>query len=155
VLHTTIAMEDRAVTGAANAVSIIGVDTFAEQSSELQRLADERALDEVLAESFPASDPPSWTLGIARPRPRNGVELHSNQAERIADTAARAVASEFGLSPPSSGHRTFGKGLLSLAGATGIALLVPVAILLVGLPVVLVVRGVLEGIGWLFGVALP
>ena len=34
-----------------------------------QRLAAERALDSVLADSFPASDPPSWTLGITRPQP--------------------------------------------------------------------------------------
>jgi predicted signal transduction protein with EAL and GGDEF domain len=39
----------------------------------------------------------------------------------------------------------------SFAGATGIVLLVPVAILLVGLPVVLSVRGVVEVLGWLFG----
>jgi|SoiMethySBSTD1v2_1073268.scaffolds.fasta_scaffold00497_35 hypothetical protein len=34
-----------------------------------QRLAAERAIDDVLADSFPASDPPSWNAGIARPHP--------------------------------------------------------------------------------------
>ena len=29
------------------------------------RLATERALDAVLADSFPASDPPPWTLGVS------------------------------------------------------------------------------------------
>ena len=47
-----------------------------------QELAAERALDAVLADSFPASDPPSWTLGVSHlpsestedPTPRSSVE---------------------------------------------------------------------------------
>ena len=42
--------------------------------------------------------------------------------------------------------------LVSLAGAAGIALLVPFVILVIGTPVALTVRGLLEGIGWLFGI---
>jgi hypothetical protein len=38
---------------------------------------------------------------------------------------------------------------VSFAGAAGIALLVPLAILLVGLPIALAVRGVVEAISWL------
>jgi hypothetical protein len=45
--------------------------------------------------------------------------------------------------------RTFVQALASLAGAAGIALLVPFAILLIGLPVALVIRGIAEAIGWL------
>jgi fumarate reductase subunit D len=39
--------------------------------------------------------------------------------------------------------------LLTLTGATGLALLVPIAILLVGLPVALGVRGIVEAVAWL------
>ena len=38
---------------------------WAEAEAQQQRLAAERALDAVLADSFPASDPPSWTLGVS------------------------------------------------------------------------------------------
>ena len=46
-----------------------------EASSEArrQRLAAERALDAVLADSFPASDPPSWTLGVSRSTPETST----------------------------------------------------------------------------------
>jgi hypothetical protein len=46
--------------------------------------------------------------------------------------------------------RTFMQVLTSLAGAAGIVLLVPFAILLIGVPVALLVRGLVEAIGWLF-----
>jgi len=39
--------------------------TEVESRATQQRLAAERALDAVLADSFPASDPPSWTLGVS------------------------------------------------------------------------------------------
>ena len=50
--------------------------------------------------------------------------------------------------------RTFLKGLMSLAGATGIALLVPFVILLIGMPIALVVGGVVEAASWLTGLIL-
>ena len=153
MLHTS--NEYRTGAAAAIAPTIVGVNAFAEESNERRRrLAAERALDQVLADSFPASDPPSWNTGIVRPGPKAGVEPHAGRFTAIAYTAARAVASDvLDVSRPRSGDRTFLQALTSLAGAAGIALLVPFAILLVGLPVVLAVRGVLEVIGWIVGVA--
>ena len=38
-----------------------------ESSAQIShRLTEERAMDDTLADSFPASDPPSWTHVIAR-----------------------------------------------------------------------------------------
>jgi hypothetical protein len=58
------------------------------------------------------------------------------------------------VSRPTLGDRTFIDALSSLAGAAGIALLVPFVILLIGMPVALAVRGLPEAIGWLFGVVV-
>ena len=41
--------------------------------------------------------------------------------------------------------------LTSLAGASGIALLLPIAMLIVGIPIALAARGVVEAVGWLAG----
>ena len=38
-----------------------------------------QAIDDVLADTFPASDPPPWTSGIARPAPET--------ARRVVDTS--------------------------------------------------------------------
>jgi hypothetical protein len=100
------------------------------ESEPRDAVGSEGAVDEVLAESFPASDPPSWTPGIARPAPTSPADRESGR------------------------QRTVLQGLLSLGGATSLALLAPIAILLVALPVVLAIRALVEVIGWLLGVDL-
>ena len=121
-------------------------------STDQARYAAERALDQVLADSFPASDPPSWTLGVAQPA-SSGYMRSTESADETATAksdgeAARVKRDVIDVSLPRT-RRTFLQGLVSLAGAAGIALLVPFAILLIGRPIALVVRGIAEAIGWL------
>jgi hypothetical protein len=72
------------------------------------------------------------------------------QSER-ADASAGGTRAGVIVSRPEA-DRTFVDGLNSLAGAAGTPLLVPYVILLIGMPVALTVRGLLEVAGWLFGV---
>jgi hypothetical protein len=150
MLHTRTAIEYR--DGIAAVVPpIVGVDRIVDEAGDRQaRLAAERALDEVLADSFPASDPPSWNPGIIRPQPADGVATAAMPAQAVGESPP--MADVIDVSRPTRGERTFFQSLVSLFGAAGIALLFGIGILLVGLPIVLVVRGVVEAIGWLFGV---
>jgi hypothetical protein len=68
VFHTR-AIEYRTTREAVMLPTVVTVDRFAEEASERRRLAAEQALDQVLADSFPASDPPSWNPGIVRAGP--------------------------------------------------------------------------------------
>lgn len=148
MLHTRTAIEYRD-----GVPAIVTAGRIVDEAGDRQaRLAAEQALDEVLADSFPASDPPSWNPGIIRPRPadaftRDAVPCHDGgEVVHMADV--------IDMSRPAYGERTFLQALVSLFGAVGIALLFGVAILLVGLPIVLAARGALDAIGWLFGVNL-
>ena len=124
MLYTRTAIERRG--GGSLLPSIVGSDVRPVSSDErAARYAAERELDQILADSFPASDPPSWTLGVSRPAAVRRVSL------------------------PRDTGRPFLRALASLAGGAGIALLVPVVILLVGVSVALAARGIAEAIGWL------
>ena len=65
--RTTIDHRDGTLAAIVPAVGIDGrVNDFRDPPN---RLAAEPTIDDVLADSFPASDPPSWNPGIARPTP--------------------------------------------------------------------------------------
>jgi hypothetical protein len=53
-----------AMTGVWPSTSVESVPPAREVASDPDTTREEWQLDEVLADSFPASDPPPWTLGV-------------------------------------------------------------------------------------------
>jgi hypothetical protein len=156
VFYTRTDIEYRAGTGVAILPAFAAIDKVADEPTERRtRLAAEQSLDQILADSFPASDPPSWNPGIALVEPRLAMEPHAEGSEAFTDTDAASRASDIiDVSQPSRANRRLLRGLVSFAGAAGIALLVPFVILVIGLPIALFVRGVLELLSRLFGVVM-
>jgi hypothetical protein len=152
MLHTRTAIEYR--DGPAAVVPpFVRLDRSVHEDRDRQaRLAAERALDEVLADSFPASDPPSWNSGIIRPHPAGGFATDAVPARK--GNERLHMAGVIDVSRPTDGERTLLQAIVSLFGAAGVALLFGLGILLVGLPIALAVRGLLEAVGWLFGVTI-
>lgn len=151
MFYTRTAIEHRS--GSANSLlrPLAGDLRLVASTDRRARYTAERAVDQVLADSFPASDPPSWTLGVAPPASWGSAESADETAMANSDGAAAKGKGEVNDVSLPRAKRPFLQGLVSLTGAAGIALLVPFAILLIGLPIVLVVRGVAEAIAWLLG----
>ena len=108
------------------------------------RRAAERTLDRVLADSFPASDPPSWTFGITRRESQRALAPDERPAtERGRATTPAADAANSATAPDR--HR-FLSNLAALLGAAGVVMLVPLVVLAIGAPIALLVRGIVEAV---------
>jgi hypothetical protein len=157
VLYTRNTIEYRDRTLAALVPAAVGIESRLDDFTERRdRLAAERAIDDVLADSFPASDPPSWNPGITRLALDVELAHRASRQTLLTDAGERGngFSDVIDVSRPTRGGRTFLQGLVSLVGAAGVALAVPFVILLIGMPIALAVRGLLEAVGWVLGVAI-
>jgi hypothetical protein len=90
--------------------------------------ADEAKIDEALLESFPASDAPSWTLGVERPPESDIIDVSR---------------------PPSPG--SVWHTVVEWVEAIALVLLFGLALLVIGVPVAVAVRLIVDVIVWVVG----
>ncbi len=105
-----------------------------------------QAIDDVLAGTFPASDPPAWTPGVARPAPDATLRPRAAVPSPPHTTYTRAGVLD--VPGSSASEPTFARVLVTVIGAAGVALLMALALLVIGTPVALGVRGALELAVW-------
>ena len=112
----------------------------------------ERIVDNALAASFPASGPPPWTAGLARPRPvpTTSSARDTEKARLRRDPYFQWTASR----KETRGRNGSDVSLLQVLGsgvaAGGLVMLLPFVILLVGMPIALGVRALLGILLWVF-----
>lgn len=109
------------------------------QAPPMTRAEYERELDAAIAGSFPASDPLPWTLGAPQ---------WMDFEHAVARTGTVAAVTEVIVR---DGYHVGGVRLASLGEAIALAAMVPLAILIVGVPVITLVWGVAQAIAWLTG----
>jgi hypothetical protein len=155
VLYTrnTIEHRDGTLTAIVPAAVVIG-HRADELRDRRERLAAERAIDDVLADSFPASDPPSWNPGITRlalsGNLADGASGHTRSPMRR--DGQGSVMSLTSRGQQAKDVRFFKDWSPSLEQRA--SLVIPFVILLIGLPIALAVRGLLEVVGWVLGIAI-
>ena len=104
----------------------------------------EATIDWAIEGSFPASDPPSWAPGMARPAPPE------HAFRRPAPAVAGAPPAIIDPARPTA-KLALAEVLTATVSAAGLTLLVPIAVLLVGLPIALAIRALVEAAGLLLG----
>ena len=105
----------------------------------LTRAEYERELDAAIAGSFPASDPPPWTLGAS-----SWMDL----AAPVSKTGSLPAVTEAIVR---DGYRVGGSRLASLGEAIAMAAMVPLAILIAGVPVAALIWGIAHAVSWFAG----
>ena len=90
MLYTRNTIEHRDGTLAAIVPAAVVIDHRVDELRDRRdRLAAERAIDDVLDDSFPASDPPSWNPGITRLHFDDDLAYRSSERTPIADAGER------------------------------------------------------------------